>query len=1130
MRCSSCGFDNPDETKFCGECAASLTSGCPACGFENPAGFKFCGQCAAPLTRRAAAAQQTLVRRQPRPPELVRVGDQLAGPAAAEAERRQLTVMFCDLVGSTALSERLDPEELRDLLRAYQDACARVIDRFDGYIAKYLGDGLLVYFGYPEAREDAADRAVRAGLGIVEEMARLDANLGGAKGVSLAVRIGIHSGLVVVGEMGAGQQRESSAIVGEAPNVAARLQGLAEPNSVVISGAIYSLIAGFFTCQPLGSQTLKGLSHPLEAYRVLGESGTRSRLEMARGKGLTPLVGRGQEVELLLDRWERVRDGSGQVVLLNGEAGIGKSRLVWELNARVANEPHAWLECRCSPYHQNSALYPVIDVLQRVLRFSRDDSPQAKLGKLEATLRRYGLSLSDQAPLFASMLSLPLDGRYSPPDLPPEKQKQKTLEALLFLLLKMARERPLLFAVEDLHWADPSTIELLDLLIDQVPTAPILALLTFRPDFSPPWGLRGHFTYLTLSRLPRKQAQVMVERVAGDEVLPPAVLQQVATRTDGVPLFVEELTKMLLESGLLEGQTSRDALSGPLPQLAIPITLQDSLLARLDRLGTAKEVAQWGATLGREFSYELLQVVSALDEETLQRQLARLVEAELLYQRGVPPHATYLFKHALVQETGYESLLKSKRQQYHQLIAQALAEQFPQVAETEPELLAHHYTEAGLKAQAIDYWQRAGQRAIERSANAEANAHLTRGLEVLKGLPDAPERLQQELELQTTLGLVLMPIKGYGSSEVEAVYKRALELCRRIGKSPHLFSVLRGLWEFYDLRGDIPTARELAEELLRLASSVNDAGLQVVAHNALGETLVWPGELALAREHLEQGIALYDPRQHRALAFRHGGYDSGVVCRSWAAHTLWYLGYPDQALTRCHEALALARELSHPHTLIFALSHAAVLHQSRREAQAAQDRAEAAIGLASEQGFAFWVAFTTITRGWALAEQGQAEEGIAQIRRGLVGYQAGGAELEVPLWLGLLAGACGKVGQIEEGLAALAEGLAVANKNGTSFYNPELHRLRGELLLSRTEPDESQAEFCFHQAIDLARRQQAKSLELRAATSLGRLWQRQGRRSEAHEMVADAYGWFTEGSDTADLKAASALIEKRGVT
>jgi TOMM system kinase/cyclase fusion protein len=1062
-----------------------------------------------------------------------RVASPVAEPRPADAERRQLTVLFCDLVDSTVLASQLDPEDLREVVRAYQDTCAKVIARFEGHIAQYLGDGLLVYFGYPLAHEDDAQRAVRAGLGMVEALGQLNVRLKQERGVELAVRLGIHTGLVVVGEVGGGTRQEQLAL-GETPNLAARLQGIAAPNTVVVSAATVQLLGGFFTCQSLGTPSLKGLAQSLEVYRVLYESTARSRLEAAGSTGLTPLVGREQEVGLLRERWAQVKDGMGQVILLSGEAGIGKSRLVQVLTEHVAAEPQAWLTpCQCSPYYQNTALYPMIELLERVaLRFDREESPQQKLRKLEGFLVQYGLPLTEAVPLFAALLSLPLGTDYAPLTVSPEQQKQQTLHALLTVMLRIAAQQPMLFVMEDLHWVDPTTLEFLNLLVDQGPTARILALWTFRPDFSPPWTGRSHLTQVTLPRLPRQQAAEMTDRVAHGKALPAEVVEQVVAKTDGVPLFVEELTKMVLESGLLQECEGCYELTGPLPPLAIPATLHDSLMARLDRLATMKSLAQLGATLGREFSYALLHAVSPWDEETLQRGLQQLVEAEFLYQQGLPPQATYLFKHALIQETAYQSLLRSTRQQHHQRIAHVLEARFPAICETQPELLAHHYTQAGVMTQAILYWQRAGQRAVEHSANLEAVAHLTKGLELLATLPDTPERAQQELDLQTTLGPALINTKGQAAPEVLQAYARARQLCQQVGETPQLFQVLRGLSYFYLHRVELRAARELGEHLLTLAQHVGDLALLLEAHYALGNTLNYLGEFAAAQTHFEQGIALYDPQQHHTHAFRYG-LDPGVMCRSYAALTLWWLGYPDQALQRSHEALTLARELAHLVSLGTALTFVAWLHHFRREWQLTQDRAEAAIALTAEQGPAVLVAMGRIFRGWALAEQypepgagqRQGEDGIVQIQQGLAAWHATGAAVFRPYGLALLAAAYARVGQPEEGLTLLAEALAVTNDRGERRWEAELYRLQGELLLALSVEKHIEAETCLHQALDIARHQQAKSLELRAAMSLTRLWQGQGKHAEARQLLAPIYNWFTEGFDTADLREAKGLLE-----
>jgi predicted ATPase len=752
------------------------------------------------------------------------------------------------------------------------------------------------------------------------------------------------------------------------------------------------------------------------------------------------------------------------------------------------------------------------------------------LNRLEGTLQQYGFPLPDVVPLFAPLLSLPLPEHYPSLSLSPQKQKQKTLEALVNWILKETERQPVRLDIEDLHWADPSTVEFLTLLHDQVPTTRLLVLLTFRPEFSPPWAMRSHMTQITLRRLAPKQAGEMVEKVTGGKALPPGVVQQVVAKTDGVPLFVEELTKMVIES--LESVESIGSVGShnrpSLQTFTIPATLHDSLMARLDRLGTVKEVAQLGATLGREFTYELIQAVSPIEEARLQQALTKLVEAEVLYQRGLPPQARYLFKHALIQDAAYQSLLKSTRQQYHQQIAQMLEERFPETKETQPELLAHHYTEAGLVAQAISYWQRAGQRAVERSANVEAISHLTKGLELLKTLPDSPERAQQELLLQTTLGPALMTTKGWAAPEVGKSYTRAHELCQQVGSTPQLFPVLWGLWQFTVARAEHQTARELGEQLFKLVQRGQDSALLLKAHYTLGLTLFWLGEFAAAEEHLEQGIALYGLQQHHSHTFLYE-QDSGVGSLVYAAWSLWMLGYPTQALKRSQEALTLAQELSHPFSLAIAQGGVALVRQLRREVQAAREWIETNIALSTEQGFAFWATWGSILWGWTLVEQGQGEEGIEQMCQGLAAYQATGAEIIWPYNLALLAEGYRKVGRVEEGLTLVDEALVTVDKTGERMWEAELYRLKGTLTLQSQVPSlksqvQKEAEECFQKAIKIARKQQAKSLELRAVMSLARLWQQQGKKDDARQLLAEIYGWFTEGFDTKDLQEAKALL------
>ena len=1066
----------------------------------------------------------------PLPPSAVSPAQDAGAPVAPptpEAERRQLTVMFCDLVDSTKLSSQLDPEEYRDMVRAYQKVCSEVITRFDGHIAQLLGDGLLIYVGYPHAHEDDAQRAVRTGLGILDAMEDLNKALQQTTRIQLGVHIGIHTGLVVVGEMG-GAQRQEQLALGEVPNIASRIEGLAAPNTVAISEATYRLVQGYFDCKALGEQTLRGVGEPITVYRVLRESGARGRLDVAQPSGLTPLVGRESEVRILQERWEQTQSGQGQVVLLSGDAGIGKSRLVHMLKEHIANEPHVRWECRSVSYFENTTLFPLTEMFQRVLQWQSEESPDEKVAKLEDALSQYRLPLEESVQLFAPLFSLPVpENRYPPLHLSPQRQRQKTLETIVAILLELAERQPVLFILEDLHWTDPTTLELLNLVIEQIPTTSLLTLLTCRPHFHPAWHHRSYLTEITVNRLPHAQGEQIVNRLTDGKVLPPEVLQQIIAKTDGVPLFVEEMTKAILESGQLKDVDGHYALIGSLSTLTIPATLQDSLMARLDRLVTAKGVAQYAAVIGRQCAYDLLHAVAQVDEGMLQHELGRLVEAEIVYQRGVPPQATYFFKHALIQDAAYQSLLKSTRQQYHQRIGQVLEAQFLETAETQPELVAHHYTEAGLTEQAVHYWHHAGQRASERSAHLEAIHHLRQGLALLQTLPGTPARTQREVDMLITLGASLIAVQGFAAREVGETYTYAQQLCHHLADPYRLFPVLRGLWHYANVRATYQTAYALGEQLLTLAQHVQDSAMLVAAYRALGATLLWLGAVAAALTHLTQGMALHAPQQHRGSAFLYGE-DAGVMCHCFAARALWSLGYPAQGLARSQASLTLAQQVAHPLSLSFALSSAAIFQQLRHEERATQAYADATIVLATEQGFPHWMAFGTILRGWALAYEGQAQEGMAQITQGLMTYRTTEAELARPYFLALLAETYGILGEPEAGVVVLTEALTLVDTTGERWYESEIYRLKGALLLQQHVDNQAEAETCFQQAIAVAQKQQAKSFELRAATSLARLWQQQGKRQEAHDLLAPVYGWFTEGFDTADLQEAKVLLEELG--
>jgi predicted ATPase/class 3 adenylate cyclase len=1036
---------------------------------------------------------------------------------ASSAERRQLTVMFCDLVGSTALAARLDPEDLREVIGAYHRCVAATVARFDGFVAKYMGDGVLLYFGYPQAHEDDAERAVRAGLALVEAVGRLPAT------EQLRVRVGIATGLAVVGDViGTGAAQEQ-AVVGETPNLAARLQTMADPDTVVIAESTRQLVHGLFELTDLGRHDLKGFGEPMQAWRVLGQSRRPDRFEARHARGVTPLVGREHELGLLLDRWHQAKEGDGQVVLLSGEPGIGKSRLVRALRERLANEPYTPLSHFCSPFHQTSALYPIIDLFERAAGLSRDEAPERSLSRLEALLGQATTDVARAVPLIAVLLSIPGGERYPAPNLTPQRQKEETFGVLLAQLAGLATDQPVLTLYEDVHWADPTTLELLDRLIQRVQRLPVLVLITFRPEFISPWHGQAHVSSLTLNRISRTRGASMVADLTGGKALPSQVLIEILAKTDGVPLFIEELTKTVLEAGLLMDDGERYVLTAPLPTLAIPTTLRDSLMARLDRLGGVKEVLQVGSAIGREFGYELLAAATPLDETELHDALRRLIEAELVFARGAPPHASYSFKHALVRDAAYESQLKSRRKQLHARIAQALEQRFPETAEAKPEALARHFCEAGLVDKAVEYGLKAGQLAIRRSAMAEAIAHITTALNLLATVPESAERSQREIDLQIALGGALIAAKGHAAPETGRAYARARELCRQVGDLGRLSPLMFGQWVFHMVRAEHNAAQEIAEELLRSATQDGDAAGLMVGHRAAGISSLWQGDLIEAREHLERTLALYDPEQHRSLASVYV-YDPRLAGLAGLAFALFQLGFPEQAVARCREAVDDAERLSHPAGLAYALQHACMLDQVRGDALGVGQHAAALVALAAEHGFPLWHALGVAFEGWALAQQGRVAEGIAQIEAGLHAYQATGSALFVPYFLALQGTMCAAAGRAAEGQRLFAAAEQTECASGERWFEAELYRLKGELLVSAAG-DRATAEACFIHAMAVAREQSAKLWELRTATSLARLWAEDSRRAEARELLAPVYGWFMEGFDTPDLREAKALLD-----
>ena len=1031
------------------------------------------------------------------------------------AERRQLTVMFCDLVGSTALSARLDPEDLRTVIGTYHRCCTEVIARNGGFVAKYMGDGVLAYFGYPHAHEHDAEHAVRAGLALVEAAPKLKT----VAALALQVRVGIATGLVVVGDLVGSGSAQEQAVVGETPNLAARLQALAKPGTVVIASSTRTLTGGLFDYRDLGTVALKGFAESLPAFQVLGAGAIESRFEALRTT-TTPLIGRDEEIERLMRRWHRARNGDGSVALVSGEPGIGKSRVAQAFQDRLGSEPYI-LRYFCSPHHQDSALYPIINQLERAAGFRRDDSNAQRRIKLETILGDRTDDLNRAIPVLTELLSISVG--YGPNNLTPQKRKEKTRAALLAQVEGFALRQPVLMVFEDAQWMDPTSREVLDLIIEHVPRLPVLLIITHRPEFVPPWFGYPHVMRLALDRLPLLQRAEMVRRVAGDKTLPREIADQIVERADGIPLFIEELTKAVVESGVAAEVRGRYQTTGPLTALAIPTSLHASLLARLDRLASIREVAQVAAALGRQFSHELIRAVAPMTTPQLDDALEQLVAAELIFRRGTPPDAEYTFKHALVQDAAYSTLLRTRRQEIHARIAATLEERFRDMTETQPELLALHCAEAGLEEKAVGYLLKAGQQAIARGAMTEGVAQLQKGLNLLTGLPDDALRGEQELNLQLPLGHALLATRGYGAPEPGEAFARARQLCEQSGRPQQLGPALYGQWAFRVVRGELEQAKRHAEEIRHLGEVNADVMWRFFGSHGCGIACSFLGKFRLAREYSERALALWNPIYRSSAPAPEDSYVSALL---YLSRSLLCLGYLDRARLRRDEALAEARRLS-PYTLSYALSLAWYGDSAIEGAESATKMlmsAKEMLTISGEHGFPLFQGAGNIMHGWGLAALGRAAEGIPQFLEGLKICRGTGCNLLVPFWLTALADVYGKSSQPQEGLSQLAAAAELIDQTKERWAEPELHRVRGTLLAFLNRHDA--AEQSYRLALELARSLEAKFWELRAALELARLLCQQGKFTEARGVLAPVYRSFTEGFDTPLLQDAKSLLDQ----
>ena len=1032
------------------------------------------------------------------------------------AERRQVTVMFADLVGSTALSARMDPEDLREVIAAYRKCTAETVRHLGGFVSQYLGDGVLVFFGYPQAHEDDAERAVRAGLQLVAAVASLRTR------ASLQTRVGIATGLVVVGEMTDAGGPQERGITGETPNLAARLQSIAEPNSVVIAESTRRLLGNLFELEDLGTQDLKGIAGPVRVWAALRPSSAASHFEALHGTTLTDLVGREEELELLLRRWSKAKTGEGQVVLLSGEPGIGKSRLTAALLEAIAPEPHTRLRNFCSPQHTDSALYPTIGQIERAAAFSRDDSWQAKLDKLDALLTQSSTSARDAA-LFAEMLSLPNDGRYPVLELAPQQRRQQTLEALVLQVATLSRQNPVLMVFEDVQWTDPTTLELFGLIVERIPTLHVLLIMTFRPEFEPPWIGRPYVTALTINRLGQHEVSAMIDRVVGNKSLVGSVREDIIERTDGIPLFVEEITKAVLEAESQRAAEHAIAVIPP-PALEVPASLHASLMARLDRLGPAKEVAQIGAAIGREFSRALLAAVVRKPEEELNSALDRLLAAGLVFRQGVPPDTSYLFKHALVQDAAHGTLLRGPRRALHARIAETLENQFAEIAELHPELLARHCTEAGLIEKAAGLWGKAGQRSLDRSALQEAVAHLEQGLAIIERLPPSADRDSLELTLREPLHSARLRWRGWASLEVRANATAILQLAERQGRPQSLLVGLWGMWVNTITQGRVAESPEWARRLLTEGNQSGNIDLQILGHRASLSSHFYLGELNEALEQRDKVLALYDPR--RAARWRElTGNDVRTAVGVFSSQALWMLGYPDQAAQMSDQKDADSRRLEHPFDIGWALTWGTYVFDYRCEPDRLLARVHEADRIGREQSIpVLSKVLVPAGEGLARLRKRQLPEAISLLERGIEGWRATGGHLNLPYLKSALAEALSRQGDVETGLRLLDECLDQIERPGwhERVWLAEILRLKGWVLMRQGRRTEAETQL--RASIQCARRQQAKSWELRSSKTLAELLIERGQRDAARQLLAPIYGWFTEGFDTLDLKEAKALL------
>lgn len=1104
MECKNCSKTNKEGARFCGHCGSKLFMQCPECGSAQDPDFRFCNQCGHSFTSQAKAEQVSQFQ------------------SSTYAERRQVSILFSDIVDSTSLSEKIDIEDLQILLHKYQVSCNRVISFYGGYLAKFLGDGILAYFGYPNAHGDDAQKAIQAGLGIVEGLKTLNTELEKELGLSIEVRVGIHTGMVVVGDMSSSFTLESNSIVGHATNLASRIQSIANPNEVVVSEATHNLTRGYFETEDYGKHDLRGVSKPIQIHKIIHESSARNRLD-TYFENLTPFMGREKELETIKELWLDSSSGTPNTVHVIGEGGIGKSRLLMSLKDHVAKTPAAWItEIYCSSNHRNSSFYPVIQVLEKMIFKNDNLEPDDVLTRIEGFVSMYGIPIEENVPLLADLLSIPNMDRYGQLELTPQRKKSKTIELLTKILMRRADIQPVLFIAEDLHWADPSTFELLETLVSQKDDHPILIVLAYRPELNYQWSEIDRAKIIRLEGLSRIEAEHIIQRVSNDIKIPEELIDFIISKSDGFPLYIEEITKGILESDILI-KKEEYVLSDKIEDLQIPSSLHDLLIAKLDRIPEARNIAQLASIIGREFSFDLLQMLTGMEEYALGRLLDKLVDSEILLvnRNQESDEKSYLFKHALIQDSAYSSLLKSTRKGFHILIAETLEKRSDGIVEKQPEILAWHFKKGYDSLRSIQYWIKAGLLASQKSANLEAISHFKEGLNLIQFVSDPMQKSGLELQLLSAMGPGLIATRGFADNEVGEVYKRAKEISEKIGIGPQIFIPIWGQWVYNLVRGNLKESENLALEMKRMGEETNDSSMLVEAHWTLGDSLYWQGEFNLAFKNLDKAIDIYDPEKHHLQAHLYG-QDPGVAAHCYKTYCLWQMGMPEQAQKEVEKAEALAMSLRHPFSIGWAKAFSFSLSMYNEDHELNLVKSMDAINYCQEQAYPFWLFAAMCNLGWSTAMSGEKEKGLGILEEGLQGWDMIGSILVKPSYMNLHAEVLRMNDQLDKAIEVASESVLLAKQIREVVTEVDSHRILAKCFrdASRLHEAEEAARF----SLAYSKKQGALSNELKSAVEVHEILKMLGKEKEGREIIKTSLDKFKEGFDLPFVQTAMNII------